>query len=149
MSTFSRIVVATDLAAPSAAAVDMAMRLARDEGAQLTLVHTFEVPVWAYAPYAMYGGGDLVAPVESAAQEALARELTRVRAVLPVATSVFRRGIPAVEIVAAAREANADLLVIGTHGRTGIDHLVLGSVAERVVRTSPLPVLTVKWPSAC
>ncbi len=55
-------------------------------------------------------------------------------------------GVPYVEITHAARELKADLVVIGTHGRTGLAHLLLGSVAERVVRTCEAPVLTIRSP---
>jgi len=54
------------------------------------------------------------------------------------------RGVPFVEIIKTAREKNADLIVIGTHGRTGIDHMLFGSTAEKVVRKAPCPVLTVR-----
>ena len=54
------------------------------------------------------------------------------------------RGVPFVEIIRTAKEKNADMIVIGTHGRTGIDHMLFGSTAEKVVRKSPCPVLTVR-----
>lgn len=60
------------------------------------------------------------------------------------AVAQIRTGVPAESIVEAAREAKAELIVVGTHGRTGFERLVLGSVAERVVREAPCPVLTVK-----
>jgi universal stress protein A len=58
-----------------------------------------------------------------------------------------RIGAPAAEIVSAAEDLKADLLCIGTHGRTGIAHFLLGSVAERIVRHAPCPVLTVRPPA--
>jgi nucleotide-binding universal stress UspA family protein len=54
------------------------------------------------------------------------------------------RGVPFVEIIKTAKSKNADMIVIGTHGRTGIDHMLFGSTAEKVVRKSPCPVLTVR-----
>jgi nucleotide-binding universal stress UspA family protein len=57
---------------------------------------------------------------------------------------IVTRGVPFVEIIRIAKEQNADLIVIGTHGRTGIDHMLFGSTAEKVVRKSPCPVLTVR-----
>jgi len=59
-------------------------------------------------------------------------------------TSNLYEGIPHVEIISAADENNANLIVMGTHGRTGLSHVLLGSVAERVIRTSSVPVLSVK-----
>jgi nucleotide-binding universal stress UspA family protein len=56
----------------------------------------------------------------------------------------IREGIPKTEVLAAVEEADADLVVMGTHGRTGLDHYLIGSVTERVVRNSPVPVLTVR-----
>lgn len=61
-------------------------------------------------------------------------------------TTCLREGRAFVEIVTAAREETVDLIVIGTHGRTGLAHMLIGSTAERVVRTAPCPVLTVKHP---
>lgn len=65
--------------------------------------------------------------------------------VLEVETIVIK-GVPFHEITKAAKEMNADLIVIGTHGRTGLSHVMLGSVAEKVVRKAPCPVLTVRTP---
>jgi universal stress protein A len=59
-------------------------------------------------------------------------------------TTEVRRGRAATEILGTAREWNADLIVMGTHGRTGIAHVVMGSVAEKVVRLAPCPVLTLR-----
>jgi nucleotide-binding universal stress UspA family protein len=59
-------------------------------------------------------------------------------------TTVTYTGFPHVEIINSAKEVNADMIVMGTHGRTGLSHVLLGSVAERVIRTSDIPVLTVR-----
>jgi nucleotide-binding universal stress UspA family protein len=63
---------------------------------------------------------------------------------IPHLERAIEMGIPFVEIVRHARKKNIDLIVIGTHGRTGLDHMLLGSVAEKVVRKAPCPVLTVR-----
>jgi nucleotide-binding universal stress UspA family protein len=57
---------------------------------------------------------------------------------------IIVRGVPFVEIIKTAKDRNVDLIVIGTHGRTGIDHMLFGSTAEKVVRKAPCPVLTVR-----
>lgn len=59
---------------------------------------------------------------------------------------VFKEGEPFVEIIRMARKESADLIVMGTHGRTGLDHVFFGSTAEKVVRQSPCPVLTIRLP---
>ena len=58
----------------------------------------------------------------------------------------FAVGLPFLEIIQAAKKENADLIIMGTHGRTGLEHVLMGSVAEKVVRRAPCPVLTVKHP---
>jgi nucleotide-binding universal stress UspA family protein len=83
----------------------------------------------------------------------LVRDATeRLRGIVPSdATNVVadvRAGNPAREIVAAARELGVDVIVMGTHGRTGLSHALMGSVAERVVRLAPCPVLTLRAPES-
>jgi nucleotide-binding universal stress UspA family protein len=74
----------------------------------------------------------------------LAERVARAEAGGVAARSVLPVGVPHREIVKAAEKERADLLVIGTHGRTGLDRVLLGSIAERVVRLAPCPVLTVR-----
>jgi nucleotide-binding universal stress UspA family protein len=142
MPQFQQILVATDFGEPSSCAVDMAMELAQTFGAALTLVHVYEIPSFAYAGMP-YTAVDLLTPIEQAAQAALDKELARVQSRIPSARSVLRRGAPWREIVATIEETHADLVVIGTHGRRGVERALLGSVAEKIVRVSPAPVLTV------
>lgn len=87
---------------------------------------------------------DMLSPVLEAAERSLAEALAALHARMPAASSMLRSGSAAAEIIAAARETGSDLVVIGTHGRTGVKHLLMGSVAERVVRASLVPVLTVR-----
>jgi len=65
---------------------------------------------------------------------------------VPLVSAKIRQGVPYEQILAAAKESGADLIVMGTRGRTGIAHVMLGSVAEKVFRLSPVPVLTVRHP---
>lgn len=62
------------------------------------------------------------------------------------ASALLADGVPFVEIIQAARKHNADLIIMGTHGRTGFSHVMMGSQAEKVVRQAPCPVLTIKSP---
>jgi nucleotide-binding universal stress UspA family protein len=141
MPAFHRLLVPTDLGEASGPALLWAVELATKLGAKLWLLHVCEI-----APYAYAGGGftsvDLVTPIEDAARERLERCLDDVKARLPEATALLRRGSAETEILAAIEETHADVVVMGTHGRRGLSHALLGSVAERIVQKSPVPVLT-------
>ncbi len=144
MSTFHQLLVATDFQEASQRAVDLAVRLAKEQGAALTLLHVFEIPAWAYG--AVDTAADLFTPLQDAATEMLAKELARIRETLPEAKSMLRSGRAAEETLAAATSVGADLLITGTHGRGVVGRVVLGSVAASLVRSSPVPVLTVRVP---
>lgn len=130
-----------DFSEGSQRALGAAMGLARRVGAEVHLLHVL--------PNAFYGAPPftpVVAPVPDseyvARTEVALRELGEKSATPGVEWRVgVRQGVVSEEIVRAA--ADADLVVMGTHGRTGLAHLLIGSVAERVVRTSRVPVLTV------
>ena len=87
---------------------------------------------------------DLLTPVEDAAKEALANTVAEVNKSVPVANGILRRGLAASETLALINEVKPDLVVIGTHGRQGVARALLGSIAEKIVRLSPVPVLTVR-----
>lgn len=129
MAYAARLLVATDFSPASTVAFEHAVALACVCGASIHLLH-----VAASADEARDG------------EPSLARLIARCQAEGIVATSEVSRDTPASAIVRAASDRAADLIVIGTHGRTGIAHLILGSVAEHVVRTAPCPVLTVRGP---
>ena len=106
------------------------------------LVHSWEAPSYAY------GGGfsvplDLVTPIQQAAEAELGRALAILKLRIPSAQSSLRSGLAYEEILAAATEFGAELIVLGTHGRSGLIRALLGSVAEKVVRLAGVPVLTV------
>lgn len=146
MKPFRHVVAATDFSACSNVAVDAAIELAQRYDAALTLVHVVEIPSYAYAGMETMPV-DLVTPVHEAAREALQKALTEAQQRIPTATAKLEpAGVPWQRIVAMVREAGGDLIVMGTHGRTGIKHALIGSVAERVVRHSPVPVLTIRAP---
>ena len=142
MNAIRKIIVATDFSEPSKNAVAMAVDLARRLDAELTIVHVWQLPALASAS-AEYALADMVGPLIDAARDQLDLETSRVKAMLPTVTSDLRGGGCWDQIIETARERKADLIVLGTHGRTGVRRALLGSVAESVVRHSPIPVLAV------
>lgn len=143
MGVFHRIVVPVDFNASSRRALELAVELARVHDAQLTVMHTCEIPIYPYLNQEMTPF-DLAPPIEQAARAELERTMAIVRQKVPGARADLRRGLPWQEILAEIEETRADLVVMGTHGRHGVAHVVLGSVAGKIVRLSPVPVLTVR-----
>jgi len=136
---FKHLVVPTDFGEPAQAALNYAIELAMTYEAKLTLLHVYGVPT-VYYPDAVSW------PLEElgrAAQTSLDTAVAQVRERYKNTHGHVEVGDPREAILKYAKESDADLLVIGTHGRRGLAHLVLGSVAEWLVRTAPLPVLTV------
>jgi nucleotide-binding universal stress UspA family protein len=151
MALIRRILVPTDFSAASDAALNYARSLASDFGASINLVHVFEDP---FASGAFLGDGIIAMPLdvrqsmETAAREQLAARHAAHAGKLPLSSTDLLTGSPAKRIVDHAEETSADLIVMGTHGRSGFDHLLLGSVAEKVVRAARCPVLTARDPAA-
>jgi nucleotide-binding universal stress UspA family protein len=144
--SFERIMVAVDEDPIAVHAADVAIDLAAAVGAKLALIHVID-PASAAIPEAGISANELVA---RAKQDAL-RWLSAVRQRVPggVAPLEFVKvGSPAGEIVQAAVEWPADLIVIGSHGRRGVTRALLGSVAEAVMRHASCPVLVVRAPSS-
>lgn len=145
MKPFERILVPVDFAPHSAQALRVGCDVAAHYSASVTLAHVHEPVDYALPEgYVLYTPDQLsriTAELENrlraSREEAEALGVGRVDARL-------LRGSAAVEIVELARSAGFDLIVMGTHGRTGLKHVLMGSVAERVLRTAPCPVLTVK-----
>ncbi len=140
--SFRRILIAVDGSPLSAHAADVGIELARSLGSNLALIHVVDP-----APYVASESGipatDIIAVAEQNGSRLLAEY--RARATLQAPPMEFVRvGTPAAEIVDAATEWHADLIVIGSHGRGGVSRLLLGSVAEGVMRHAPCPVLVVR-----
>lgn len=142
MRPIRSILVATDFSECSREAVDRAVDLATEMGAKLIVLH-----VWGLSPITLVGAEyamvDLLGPIEEAASAQLREEVQRLEKRLPSVDGELRFGVPWEEIVAAAKAREVDLVIVGTIGRTGLGHALLGSVAEKVLRLSPVPVLTV------
>jgi nucleotide-binding universal stress UspA family protein len=139
----TRILVPTDFSAPSDVALRYAVSLAGAFGAQLHLLHVVEREQQWAAELAAVAAIDVDAENRARSDAGLAELLTREERERYAATLVTLTGAPFVEIVRYARREAIDLIVMGTHGRGAIAHLLVGSVAENVVRKAPCPVLTV------
>jgi nucleotide-binding universal stress UspA family protein len=140
---FNHLLVPVDFGEPSQQALDAAVELATWFKARLTLVHVYEIPAYVYGGMT-FATADLFGPIEEAAREQLDKTLREVQKRVPGTKAVLRRGPAAPEILAVVDEVHPDLVVMGTHGRKGMSHALLGSVAERIVRLSPVAVLTMR-----
>jgi nucleotide-binding universal stress UspA family protein len=143
MKDVRNIVVATDFSELADHALDEAVELAEKFGATVTLVHSYEIPVYGFPDGILVASSEVTAQIQLSAQKQLEEAVDRCKAHPVSIVPLLRMGPPWEEINAAARETGAGLIVIGTHGRRGIARALLGSVAERVIRTAKLPVLVV------
>ena len=147
MTAISRILIPVDFSATSNEAFAYAQTLARRFDASLHLVHAFEDP---FTTAAFAGGLDTPLPVDLRdkmlhdIERRLAEWLPPLEKARFGGTTTVVYGQTTKAIVEYSRTLGADLIVMGTHGRGGMAHLLLGSVAERVVREAPCPVLTVR-----
>jgi nucleotide-binding universal stress UspA family protein len=143
------VLIATDFSPASDVALRYATELARTFSATLHVVHVVdELGAHTTSPNtAQLNLGQLQKALETEAREALdALVSDEDRKTLGTRTHLITAPNPAQAILAYAREHVVDVIVVGTQGRTGVAHLLLGSVAERIVRTAPCPVLTVRHP---
>ena len=145
MPTIKRVLAPTDFSPASDIAFRYALHLAEREGATLHLLHVVEEPLAAGAyPDGFYTYSPaLLAQVVEEATDRLRKKLGACAVACVTTTTEVIVGKPARVIADVARALGTDLIVMGTHGRTGFAHLMLGSVAERVVRIAPCAVLTV------
>jgi len=135
----------TDFSNGARAAMDHAISLAKDYQAKLILLYVIQdisIAEW-YIPSSL-SVADLAEDMQKSAWNEMDKWITEVSAKVKDVEKMVVRGVPFVEILQTAKNRNADLIVIGTHGRTGIDHMLFGSTAEKVVRKSSCPVLTVR-----
>ena len=142
--TITRVLVPTDFSAASDAALDYARVVASRFNATVHLLHVVEnsTIIGGMEPSAADTPGVRSAMLEDARSRLSLR--AHPAGVPAVADSEVIFGVPEITIVEYARARDASLIVMGTHGRTGVAHLLMGSVAEKVVRTAPCPVLTVR-----
>ncbi len=139
----THMLVPIDFSETSEHALTMAASLAKVIGAKITLMHAFELPLQPF-PDSPLLLPQYEAHMRGTTTEALEREAMKLRLDgLTVDVSV-RIGNAWEQILDAARITRSDMIVLGTHGRSGLDRWIMGSVAERVVRMSKVPVLTVR-----
>jgi nucleotide-binding universal stress UspA family protein len=149
MIALKKILVATDFSEPSDAALAYGRELARTFAASLTVLHIVDnILTRAYgAEGVVLVDQELQREIETSAQRQVDALLFDVdRQALGAVGLVITSNSPSAAIVTYARDASVDLIVMGTHGRGAIAQLLMGSVAERVVRIAPCPVLTVRHP---
>jgi nucleotide-binding universal stress UspA family protein len=133
-----------DFSDASRAAMEVAADLAARTGASLTLLHAYPVPGYTFPDGSVVASPRMLQELAEQSARHLGEWKTRAEALgARTVNAETVVGEPAAEIVAWARERKTDLLVLGTHGRTGLEHALMGSVAERVVRRARCPVLTV------
>jgi len=149
MIAIKTILLPTDGSKCSGKAMAYALSFAKQYGASIVALHVIDQR-WEEQTRIVFAevGQDLTQRIRSGYQDEARRILNEVadaasKAGVAVETRI-EAGIPFEDIVRLAREVSADLIIMGTHGRTGMSHLLLGSVAEKVVRRAPCPVLTVR-----
>jgi nucleotide-binding universal stress UspA family protein len=138
------ILVPLDFSPHAAAVLEWAAHLAQEHRCRLVLLHVYHLPVEFQQLEGAYLPPDFWSTVKTEAEQTLARYAADLRGRGLEVEAVVREGYPASVIVDEAAERHADLIVIGTRGLSGLKHLLLGSIAERVVQKAPCAVLTVK-----
>jgi universal stress protein A len=145
MKNFSTVLVAVDFSDSSDNAFQMALTMAKSFSAKLLVLHVINEPVdmrGFYVPHISFER--LENEIKEGAEKLMESFCRSNLADFENYETVIVSGLPYEEIIGQADEKGADLIVIGTHGRSGLDHVLFGSTAEKVVRKSRIPVLTVR-----
>ncbi len=144
MKSPKKILVATDFSAGAERALATALDIAARTQSEVHVVHALEIPLPMFEPYAVALPPELIGAARKTAQEKLAAAAERIRAKGLSGTTHLGEAPASMCVAERAKAIGADLVVIGTHGHTGFKRFLLGSVAERTVKESPVSVLTVK-----
>lgn len=140
---FKKILCPVDFSQFSQEVVDYAVDLAIKYGAELHIMHV--IPNMTYfTPYESFLTPENLVAIEKHIQDQVENDFEKVLKQNVPAKKVIRTGVPFVEIIDYAKSESIDLIVMGTHGRSGIEHILIGNVAEKVVRKSPCPVMTIR-----
>jgi nucleotide-binding universal stress UspA family protein len=148
MTQFETILVPVDFSDHSQEALDTAMQIAQLFGSTIHLLHCYHLQTAGISPYGIVLPSGYYDDIREAAEKRLNDWHERVSNEGIKVQSILSADSPSLAINLAADEIKADLVVMGTRGLSGLKHAMLGSVAERVVRLAPCPVLTVKGPEA-
>ena len=147
MKPIKKILVPVDFSEQSTEALRLAADLAQRYEASLDLLHVFHVMTYALPEgYVVPTADQLALIMQKYRVQLEAARQSALNAGAPKVEAILLQGGVASEILRAAQESKPDLIVMGTHGRTGAKHLLIGSVAEHIVRVAPCPVLTVRAP---
>jgi nucleotide-binding universal stress UspA family protein len=139
----SSIVCAIDFSEPSDRALTHALAFGKRLGAKVVAVHAWQLPVYAVPDGVAVFGPEVVAEITEGLQKQLAKTLESHRTEGVTLEGKLVAGAPVEAVLEVAKDVGAEYIVIGTHGRTGVARFVIGSVAERLVRLSNVPVLVV------
>jgi universal stress protein A len=144
MKEFKKILVPTDYSELSLAAMDYALSFAKMFGSRVYLLHTLDtIPVLAFHAVDLTTETVIYETERNAKNDLHLFAISKIGNV-PDLIEIVRKGIAEEEIVKFAKEEEIDLIVIATHGRSGLSHVLMGSVAEKVIQHSTVPVLAVK-----
>jgi nucleotide-binding universal stress UspA family protein len=141
---FQQILVPLDFSSHSSKALDAAIELAKQFKGRIHLLHSYPIYVGAVSPYGIVLPESFDRDCRDAAQREIGKWSDKVNAAGVPVESTVTPSPPVEAIERLAGEIDADLVVMGSRGLTGLKHVLLGSVAERTIRTAPCPVLTVK-----
>ncbi len=141
---WKKILCPIDFSEPARAAMATAVELSRHFDAELTLFHSYQLPGYTLPEGSVVASPKMLQDLADQAESHLEEwKATAQRMGAPRVQTAKSIGDPALEVVELARDGGFDLIVLGTHGRTGIRHALLGSITERVVRHARCPVLTI------
>lgn len=143
MALPKRLLVPTDFGTSSDRALAYAADLAKALGSEMVVMHAWDIPMLGFPDGAFIATAELATRVLEAAQQGLNAAVKLAESQGISARGVLKQGPTWQMIIEAAKEVDAGMIVLGTHGRHGLPRALLGSVAEKVVRTAHLPVLTV------
>lgn len=140
------ILVPVDFTETSDHALDYAMEMAKKVGAKVTAIHVYELPIYGFPDGAFVASAEIATKISDASQHALEATVAKQKGKGVEIEGVLRNGAPWEVIHEIAKDRDCDLIIMGTHGRRGVARALLGSVAEKVIRTAERPVMAVRLP---
>jgi universal stress protein A len=145
--TVHHVLVPLDFSTYAEQALDYAIALAQTLQARVTLLHVIQPPAVVKVEGGIWPSSTFLQDLEAAVTRDMEGYLARVTAAGLAGEIAVVHGVPFQEILDTAKARQVDLIIMGTHGRTGLSHVLLGSVAEKVVRLAPCPVLVARQPT--